>query len=785
MNDIKVLDIIKESKPTRKDRYIEYFFKNFALIKDLESVYEPYSNIDNMMISIIKDSTSRILENKKGKLMERSWRNCVFYFIDKQSYKKYFGTNERYPTINFENGYVKYNGNYEQSNSIHPNALRTHYSVINGIQNEIFNYFRDKHSSWFVRSYVYFIMVLCDSAGKIENSNYHIHYWNTNYNFNRVPQKVNIFNNVSDSVFVKNVNEEIKLIETSNRDVIECVKAFSNDLDFRNQTEENYKDIKNDIDNGINYVLVEGAARTGKTIIAMRLMGEYLNSILLIMNYYFYVALKDAFNILDVDFPKERIFHHSLQHRKSGCWIEGVYNKRIVPNLEFLIVDEAQRLALLPGFKNRYNGRNVPGIDEIDKIINYENQKHTIFLGDNLQLLNPKYDEGFNRIYDLVKDKNFREYKFKKTIGISSEILENIKYLLNMPNGGQVQPTHKFKFRITNKSDKFIKNFEEDATLKKHYVGVGLDPLKGSTIKGSSKIIIEFPKDLIEAEFPYLFNLEVQNKYILSTYQVISREIESVYLYLPNEVTYDPNVDEIVFESSSNKHLDSFLVFHIYTLMTRATLKLSILCENQDLYEYLSKKIDNIEQMNVEADRIDSLVDVEGIMIEDKLEKEKKYDYDFFIAYHGTIDPNGSYQKAKEICDFLKGYDYKVFLNDYSSNEVDSDLGFNETRYIIQRSNKFLLIFNDNIYRDEFGMLPRKYEDGKPNQLYFELVMFSSLVDDDLRSNKHNLKFFYSGEVLDRKNVYGFLNNLYRNGTMGNSNCCFFKLDELLEFARK
>lgn len=785
MENIKVLDMISLTQSKRSEKYINYFFKEFAGIKKQKPIYESFTEVADMKISIIKDSTSRILDNKKGKLMERSWRNCVFYFIDKESYKSHFGTNEKYPELDINNGNIQYTGSTVEVNSKFPNAPRTHYSLINGVQSTVFNYFKENHSSWFVRSYVYFIMIICDDYSKIKSQDFHIHYWNTNYAFKKVSNKINLFNNVSGSIFVEDIKQEIQLIETSNRDVIDCVKAYTGELDFRNQTEENYEDITKDINDGINYILVEGAARTGKTIIAMRILGQYDESEFLIMNYYFYVALMDAFNILEVEFPKSRIYHHSLRHKTHGCWVRGKYAKTIVPKLEFLIVDEAQRLANVEDLINRYNGKVLPGIDEISKIINCQNQRHTILLGDNLQKLNPQYDEGFERIYNMIKDKQFREYKFKNSIGVAPEILENIKYLLSVPGGGQVQPTYNFNISVTDSENDFIYEYNLDNTFKKHYVCVGLNALSGQKIANSNTVIEEYPKDLIKAEYPYLFNKEVQDKYLLSTYQVISREIESVYLYLPEEVIYDEENDEIILNGGYGEKMNDFLLYHIYTLMTRATLTLKILCKSDSLYKYFESKIDKIKKVNLDADLESYELDFENNVAEELQEQKQSYDYDFFIAYHGTNDPKGSYEKAKNICDFLKDNGFKVFLNDYSSNMDDADLGFNETKYIIQRSNKFLLVFNENIYRDEYGMLPRKYPDKKPNQLYSELVMFSSLVDDDLRTNKHHLKFYYVGDVFKRSNIYGFLNNLYRNGTTGNSNCCFFENEELLEFASK
>lgn len=44
----------------------------------------------------------------------------------------------------------------------------------------------------------------------------------------------------------------------------------------------------------------------------MSLLRLYPQSNLLVMNYYFYEALKDAFSALGLDFPSNRIYHQAF-----------------------------------------------------------------------------------------------------------------------------------------------------------------------------------------------------------------------------------------------------------------------------------------------------------------------------------------------------------------------------------------------------------------------------------------------------------------------------------------
>ncbi|QWC00211.1 DUF2075 domain-containing protein [Mycoplasmatota bacterium] len=794
---VSISEVIEKSQKFRKEQYINYFFENIVGFKSQKPVFKDIDET-SYSLAIVKDSTDRILNNSRGKLMEKAWRNVIFYFVDKNNYKKFFGTNSFFPNYSIEDDNISYLGNMEKTKSSYPNEPRTNYNTISKLQNHVFKYFRKFHSSWFVRSYVYIVLVVCDENDEISTKDFHTYYWNTNYSFKKLNKKNNIFYNIKDSIFVENIEQEIELIETSNRDAIDCVKAYTGELDFRNDTDENYYYIEQDIKDGIKYILVEGAARTGKTIIAMRILGEFKESIFLIMNYNFYSSLKDAFNILEITFPKNRIYHHSLNksQRQDGGWIRDVRKKEIIPDLKFLIVDEAQRLGALS--QQEYYGYVYRELDEVKVIVDYPEHKHTIFLGDDLQKLNPDTDEGINKIYDKIKGRNFRQYVFKKSIGVPNEILANIKYLLDISGEMIPQATNQFEINISPSIDSFVNCFEEDYIVKKHYVIPGLKEMKGQTIETDDKVILQYPKQLKEQNFPYLFNNEVKSNFLLSTYEVISREVESVYLYLPSEVSINMEQGGFVLKSKPDL-INDFLLFHIYTLMTRATLKLTIFCEDDTLQEYLERKvrfINNLNELfneetddsesgkNIASERAGEFIahgsDGGNNTLNLMLTKQDDYDYDLFIAYHGTNDPDGSYIDAKELSDYLSENGVKVFLNNHKCLQIDDDCGFDETWHVIQRSKNFILVFNDNIYKDSRGMIPRKYPDGKPNQLYKELKTFSALVDNDLRTNRKNLRFLYTGNSLTKANAYNFLNTFYIQGTYGNSNCCIFDKDAVL-----
>ncbi len=779
---IDVLDIIAECKAIRVDEYLKFYFSEFAQMNCNEVKYIKILDTP-FYVSIIKDTSERILEHSKGKLMEKGWRICIFYFVNRNVLKKYFGINSNFPELNFYKGIIEYTGRYKTDyKGNNPDNIRLFDNQVYHIQDSVLTYFIENHSSWFVRSYVYINMIICDENQKITNRDYKIHYWNTNYKFRKSSVSKNIFYNSKYSYFESDVKTELENIEASNKEIIDCVNAYNGSLDFKINTQENFNEIKNDIDNGIPYIVVQGSARTGKTIIALRLLGTYQESKLLIMNYYFYQALKDGFGILNVNFPDDRIYHHSLNQNKrlKGGWIHDVKSKKIIPSLSFLIVDEAQRLSYIPS--KPLNG--LSSLDEINSIINCSNHKHTIFLGDDFQRLNPKYDQGFERILKLLSDKDFREYSFREPIGVPPEILNNVKYLIDINNDYAPTNPNNFQFNVTKNINDFVSAFLNDKVKRKHYVYVGLIRANESPIIkiDEDNIIQPLPEILSDVNFNFLFDSEIASKYMLSTYEVISREIESVYLYLPNIINYYSEENELRFLNQDS----IYFLRHLYVLMTRATLKLTIFCENTDLFNYFNEKINKIYGLkNYDNDLTENTEEDTMIINDDQNSNNNaSFKYDVFIAYHGSSDPNGSYSSAKQLADEFKKNGFLVFLNNYCCLPDDHDVGFNETQYILQKAYLFILVFNDFVQRDSSGMIMRKYDDGTPNQLYRELRTFTDMVNMGDRTNIRNLRFLYTGKKMQKSEIYKFLNTFYREGTYGNSDCCFTKIEEVITWLK-
>ena len=72
--------------------------------------------------------------------------------------------------------------------------------------------------------------------------------------------------------------------------------------------------------------------------------------------------------------------------------------------------------------------------------------------------------------------------------------------------------------------------------------------------------------------------------YALSAYELISREVESVYLKIPAVFG-----KEVLEAPIGGAHRNSWIKRHLYVLMTRATANLVINVEDEFLYSYFRR----------------------------------------------------------------------------------------------------------------------------------------------------------------------------------------------------
>lgn len=541
------------------EEYIQYFFKHICDIKQnsiyFKKIEETYS------LSIVKDKVERLTDkDSSGKLMERTWRNCLFHFISKNEVK------------------------YSNSNNMME------------IAQKIFDEMKSKHAYLFVRSYFYIAIIVQNDPLNISKNDFFLYYFNTNYKFGQVNGKTNIFNNVKYSFVVEDIDSELKSMKDKNMDSIDCAKAYHGMLEIYEATQEKMESICSMIDkNQETRLIIEGPARSGKTIIAMQLLNKYPQAKFLLMNYYFYIALKDSFAVINKPFPRTRIFHHDLNERRTtGCGVikgdhSNGWTKKFAFDLDFVVIDEAQRLTNLPGQQGyKYY---FPGFNELDLLVT--RPKVSILLGDDYQRINPKYDEGFKKIKETIlhSKKEFINYRFNETIGIPVNLVNSFIYILDK-NSTHIDSIGNHTIRLFNNASDIVSDFNDNPTYSKHYVTL---PSYSLPYQFTSQGVSIYPETLRYSDYPFFLNSETMHKYVHTTYEVISRELQSLYLIIPDSISYS-SIKGIY---DSNGLLNQQYLFnHLYVNMTRATQRLVIFTQNKSLFDYLQKRISEVSNVN-------------------------------------------------------------------------------------------------------------------------------------------------------------------------------------------
>ncbi len=274
-------------------KYLNHFFSRIVGFKNQEIKYVPITQNDNEFLSIAMDKVDR-LTRKSGKLRTRVWSNC--YFI--------FHSIEIEPTKVYKEKVAK---------------IKKHYPFL------------------FIRSYVYFVFInisnqnqstlLGETYDIIETKDYKIWLFNSKYEIQEETRRTNLFGitldkneTIDDYVYLANPDSELERIEAANSDAIDCVRAFTGDLELLEQTSNMLEIVRTEFKESPKArIIVEGPARSGKTIIAATLLGEYIDSKFLLMNYFFYQAIVDGFHALSGLSTKE--IEALVKNNELDLWI--------------------------------------------------------------------------------------------------------------------------------------------------------------------------------------------------------------------------------------------------------------------------------------------------------------------------------------------------------------------------------------------------------------------------------------------------------------------------------
>ncbi len=280
-----------------RSTYERFFFETICSmnIGTRSDFTVPLPQINGLYFTSVQDTVER-LTDLSGRLSKFQWRNCIFAPITKSARPR-------------------------------------------DVYEEIFEELKCKVPSLFVRSYVYLIFIKLNSTENMSLDlgdltqpaavcpcvdDYQIYFWNTKYEVRRGGKK-NLFGELGTSAagitdiqvnssqipdndgieatpeklfIVQNPAHELQRIQDANSDIIDAFRAFNNKLPLVDQTQLYLEQIAQELDKNANArILVEGPARSGKTVLAMSLLARYPKSKMLLMNWYFYSALIDAFQI--------------------------------------------------------------------------------------------------------------------------------------------------------------------------------------------------------------------------------------------------------------------------------------------------------------------------------------------------------------------------------------------------------------------------------------------------------------------------------------------------------
>lgn len=385
-------------------RYEKFYFEELCCVStgDRRTFSIPLSQYKGLHFACIQDTVERLTEVESGRLSTLQWRNFVFAPIDK-------GVSPR-------NVYLK---------------------VFDDLQNVL--------PSIFIRSYVYVVFISVDGSGSLpfegfgggnrqpQTEDFHTYEWNTTQRIVRVspsklseigkPSKRNKGSNGADGdidesdgkqsvkhvdrVFlVSNPGAELQRILDANSDVIDAVKAFMGNLGLKEQTENSLREVEKALNKPGARVLLEGPARSGKTIIAMSLLANDPSARMLLMNWYFYDALQDAFKVWAKQDEKEiaRLFSPSQELLEEIALREADLvvleaceeDPRILPML-LKMWDTEFDVRLLPRWKKAVDGewliQGCEGKAQGDIVYVWKKSKNAV----QLQVVEKIFDGGFAR----------------------------------------------------------------------------------------------------------------------------------------------------------------------------------------------------------------------------------------------------------------------------------------------------------------------------------------------------------------------------------------------------
>jgi hypothetical protein len=232
-------------------------------------------------------------------------------------------------------------------------------------------------------------------------------------------------------------------------------------------------------------------------------------------------------------------------------------------------------------------------------------------------MLNPIYDQGIGAIEQMAGE-DITRLKIPDSIGVPAEVGELIKYLLDEHCIPEFRTG--FEIQLLYRDDiRFVEMFEADGSTKKHYaipINYGWyksDPYILRTNANTGKCTdecmpccehkkISMLTEKLRERFKFFCSEAVMPNFALSAYELISREVESIYLKIPQDICLDVVKRPMFLETDTKQKGRNWKKQHLYVLMTRATMKLVINVEDKALYGHLSERLSLVNSLRNDVD---------------------------------------------------------------------------------------------------------------------------------------------------------------------------------------
>lgn len=377
-----------------------------------------------------------------------------------------------------------------------------------------------------------------------------------------------------DCSFFKNTFLENKLkIPRDVKYIMSCAKGDKIPI-ISNDRQKIFKGIK---ENRIS--LFEGEAGSGKTALAFFLFGYLKESIFFLINDKFSKEIiKNFKEDTKLNHYCNRIIYHTNDLKKK---LENTKNDF---KDTFLLIDESQRIT-------KKNHELL--VDLIEKNKNIK----IILFGDQNQMINPDSDFGYSEFIKYIKclEISFFDYKIQKCYRIPKKSLKKICFVLCLSNDWNI--SNDYIIEVENNLDNFVNKFliERKNNLSVmssiQYTNNNYDEkLNNYGIRGAGF-------NLSNREY-FLHNDEYLMKNYFFPYDLLSREIDSSFIFIPGIISWNSKNCALYHKDKFLGNKQIFLKNQLYVLASRSTKKIVIYIENKEFYDEVSKRLNKCENIN-------------------------------------------------------------------------------------------------------------------------------------------------------------------------------------------